>query len=218
MSQGKLFMVNMHIDTSDIRRRLGALERKANLVMAHAANGGVPVAVKFLKKEAAERYRLLQRDVTKTVSIKKALRGHPYAVITSRGEHIGLEKFTVTPFRPLRFTTRKNRSPHVYKAAVMKGQGLKPLNGNPKPFVAVLKNGHKGVFVRKDVSRHNKGEYRRGTGKEKYSNFIKSVQAPAIPQMLKNEDILEIVNRETNEAMVKCVGKEIDAILEKTGK
>ncbi len=77
-------MVNMHIDTSDIRRRLGALERKANLVMAHAANGGVPVAVKFLKKEAAERYRLLQRDVTKTVSIKKALRGHPVEMDVAR--------------------------------------------------------------------------------------------------------------------------------------
>lgn len=218
MPGGSLFVADMRIDISYARNKLGALERKAGLVMAHAANRGVSVAVKFLTKEAAERYRLIREDVTKTVSIKKALRGHPYAVITSKGEHIGLEKFTVTPFRPLRFTTRKKRSPHVYKAAVMKGQGLKPLNGNPKPFVAVLKNGHKGVFVRKDVSRHNKGEYRRGIGKEKYSNFIKSVQAPAIPQMLKNEDILEIVNRETNEAMVKRVGKEIDAILEKTGK
>lgn len=204
------------MNTRQIESMLGDLSRKAGLVMSRASNRAAITARQSFWDGTKERYRVTKADVIGSIRIKKAFKNHPYATLISSGTHRGLEKFKVSPFRPLKFTKRRKRSPHVYKAAVMKNQGLKPLDGNPKPFVAVLSNGHKGVFVRKDVSRLNKGKYRHRRGKEKYRNFIKSVQGPAIPQILKNKDILETVINNANDTMVKRVEHEIDIILNKT--
>lgn len=215
------FRMSISIDSSEVEKMLGDLSKKANIVMARASNRAATTAATSLKKEAAARYRIIQKDVAKTIHRKNATKERPYATITSIGKHIGLEYFTVSPFRVLSFKGskgKKRRNPKIYKAAVYKNQGLKLLNGNPKPFVAVLNNGHIGVFVRKDVSRNNKGKYRRGKRKEKYRNFIKSVQGPAIPQILKNKDIVSATMEATNDTMNKRIKHEVGQILERAQK
>ena len=117
---------------------------------------------------------------------------------SSAGGGIELSKYKVSPKTPVRYRG-KSRSPRVYKAGVKKDGGIKPLDGDPKSFVAVMKSGHVGVFTRKN-------------GK---SLPIKQLYGPSVPQIVKNEDIMSKINKEASETLQKRIDAEINNILRK---
>ena len=150
----------------DIERRLGNMKKNAPLVLSRAINRAVSNVKKNMGKETS--------SLKKTVNITKATKSKLKAAAISQGSGIALSKFKVNPGTPGKYRGT-SRSPKVYRAGVKKSGGVKPLDGNPKSFIAVMKSGHVGVFSRLG-----------GEGLP-----IKQLYGPSVPQMVKNENIME---------------------------
>lgn len=174
------------------------MKKDAPLVVSRAINRAIQNVKKNMGKETSARYFISSGDVKKTVNVTKASKSNLKAAAISQGGGIALSIFKVNPGTPVRYRG-KSRSPKVYKAGVKKSGGVKPLNGDPKSFVAVMKSGHKGVFTR--IS---------GDGLP-----IKQNYGPSVPQMVKNEDIMKIINKDANETLKKRIDAEVSNILRK---
>lgn len=214
--------LNIQPDTEEVEAALGTLARKANAVMSRASNRTVGTVKKTMQKEASSRYRIKSGDVGRTIRTHRATVSRPYASIKSYGEHIGLEKFIVSPNRPVQVMKGNKRTPRVYKAAVRKSQSLVPLAGDRKPFVAIMKNGHQGVFRRKTGT--ETGKRRRfklstfNKRKKRKDNQITGVYGPSVPQMIKNTEVMQIINQNAAEMMQQRLKHEIDFELKKAKK
>lgn len=209
------------VDEVAIREKLGELAHKSDVVMRRAANRALTTANKTVKKETAKRYRIKQSDVNKTLTLHRASGSALYASVVSKGRHENLAQFKVSPLRRPRRKKRGGYTPNVYKAAVEKGGGLKKLDGKVKPFVATMPNGFTGVFQRK-VAKQKKGlaglfakvvKWRRKRSGKRTDNQIEAVQAPAVPQIIKNDAVMVVVTKEANEMMLKRAEHEIERIL-----
>lgn len=185
-------------NVDEIEKRLGNFKSKAPLVLSRAINRSIQNVKKNMGKETSQRYYISSSDVKKTVRVVKATKGSLKAAAISSGEGIALSKFKVSPNTPVRYRGA-SRSPKVYRAGVKKSGGVKPLDGNPKSFVAVMKSGHTGVFTRK-------------TGD---SLPIRQLFGPSVPQIVKNEDIMSKINTEASETLQKRIDAEINNILRK---
>lgn len=184
--------------TAEIQKRLGAFKSKTPLVLSRAINRAIQNVKKNMGKETSALYYISSGDVKKTVNIVKATKGSLKAAAISSGGGIALSKFKVSPGTPVRYRGSK-RTPNMYRAGVKKAGGMKPLDGDPKSFVAIMKSGHVGVFTR--TSGH--------------SLPIKQLYGPSVPQIVKNEDIMSKINKEANETLQKRIDAEINNILRK---
>lgn len=182
----------------EIEKRLGNFKSQTPLVLSRAINRAIQNVKKNMGKETSQLYYISSSDVKKTVKVTKASKGSLKAAAISSGAGIELTKYKVSPKTPVRYRGA-SRSPRVYKAGVKKSGGLKPLDGDPKSFVAVMKSGHVGVFTRKG-------------GK---SLPIKQLYGPSVPQIVKNEDIMTKINKEASETLQKRIDAEINNILRK---
>lgn len=185
-------------NVEEIQRRLGNFKAKTPLVLSRAINRAISNVKKNMGKETSALYFISSSDVKNTVRIVKSSKSSLKAAAISSGGGIALSKFKVSPKTPVRFRG-KSRSPSVYRAGVKKDGGVKPLDGNPKAFVAVMKSGHVGVMERK-------------TGK---SLPIKQLYGPSVPQIVKNEKIMTKINKEASETLEKRIDAEINNILRK---
>lgn len=182
----------------EVEGRLGKLKSKSPDVIARAINRAANNARKNMVKETSDRYFIKGADVRNTISIAKASKSRLKAAIISNGPGIALSKFKVNPGTPVRYRG-KSRSPKVYKAGVEKSGGVKPLDGDPKAFIAIMRSGHKGVFTRTT----------------EHSLPIKQLYGPSVPQMLKNEKIMQAVNEDVNRTLQKRIDAEINNVLRK---
>lgn len=182
----------------DVEKRLGNLKSKAPLVVARAINRATTNVKKNMAKETSGKYFVSSGDVKKTITVTKATKSNLKAAVISNGTGIALSKFKVSPGTPVRYRG-KNRSPKVYKAGVEKAGGVKPLDGDPKSFITIMKSGHKGVFTRT-------------SGR---SLPIKQLYGPSVPQMIKNEKIMKAINDDANETLQKRIDAEIANLLRK---
>ncbi|MCI8993165.1 MAG: hypothetical protein HFG80_10685 [Eubacterium sp.] len=184
---------------NDIKKRLGKLEGKAPAVLRNAINRAAQKAKTETKQEVASRYIILQKDVAETIRVTKASTSKLSAKLTSVGSPRALTKFKVSPKRIVTRTKRGKPSPAVYKAQVMKAGELKPLSGDPKAFFATMKSGHKGIMERVSSRRLP----------------IKELYGPAIPSMVKNEEVLEKIKKEAAETLEKRIEAEVNNILQR---
>lgn len=185
----------------DIESRLGELKSKSPQVVSRAINRAAINARKNIAKETTARYYIKSEDVKETMSTVKSSKSRLQAAVISKGQRIALSKFKVNPGTPVQYRG-KSSSPKVYKAGVEKAGGLKPLNGDPKAFVAIISsngNEYKGVFAR--TSKHN------------YP--IEQLYGPAVPQMIKNEKIMKVVSDDVNRTLQKRIDAEINNVLRK---
>ena len=151
----------------DVEKRLGNMKKNAPTVVSRAINRAIQNVKKNMGKETSERYFITSGEVKKTVNVTKATKSRLQAAAISQGAGIALSKFKVNPKTPVRYRGA-SRSPKVYRAGVKKAGGVKPLDGNPKSFVAVMKSGHVGVFSRTSAK----------------SLPIKQLYGPSVPQMV----------------------------------
>ena len=200
------FNLSLDSNADDVAGRLGSLSRKASLVMSRAINRTTGHVKTRMKEEAVKRYHVKAQKVSGTISVsKKATAGSPSARILSIGQHPNLISFDVSPKRAVRTLKSGKRSPGVYLASVEKDSGRKPLAGRNKPFIMEPKNGGIAVFRRMTEAE-----------KSKHSNSktgLIGVGGPAIPQMIKNKDIMNKVSEGANEMMAKRLDHEIKRIL-----
>ena len=174
-------MLQVSIDSNidEIEKKLSEITDRSRLVMMRAMNRTARNIATTTKREVASRYFVKQKQVADTLKISKASKSNLEVAVVSKGEKLELEKFKVSPREPV-----KERTPKVYKAAVKKAGGLKPLYGErvsgkqSKPFFATTKKGTQGIFFR-------------SRGK---AYPIKQVMGPAIPQIIDNKEIMENMN------------------------
>ena len=196
--------MSLDSNAKEVTRRLGDLGRKASLVMSRAVNRTSGHVKTRMKEEAVKRYHVKAQKVARTISVpKKATVANPSAKVTSIGSHPNLISFKVSPNKAVRTLKSGKRSPELYFASVKKDSGQMPLAGNPKPFVMEPRNG--GIAVFRRLAKHEKSKSKHG---------IMGVGGPAIPQMIKNKDIMNVVNEDANKMMAKRLDHEIKRLLE----
>ena len=184
-------------DTREIleaQRRLSNLGEKANLILSRAVNRSLSNVSKNMKSQVVKRYRVKSERVGRTIKIvRRASVSKPTAQIRSVGRHITLTSFHMTPGRIPRKIKSGKYSPLMYKAAVKKGQGLQRLSGNPKPFIQRVNSGN--VISVRRIS--------------PYSRSLEAVYGPSVPQMIKNQEILDIIAHEAETMTSKRINHEI---------
>lgn len=196
--------VTIETNTDEIVERLSEITEKSKLVMMRSMNRVASTVSTSVKKEVSARYFISQKKVAETLHIEKSTTSNLVASVVSKGSKLGLEKFKVSPLRPVKLSKNGKRTPRVYKAAIKKSGGLKPLTGknivgrNNKPFVAIMQNGHTGVFFRETW--------------EAYP--IKSIMGPAVPQLAGKKEIMEVVNKKANETLQKRIEHELSRVMQ----
>ncbi len=182
----------------EVQQRLGALGGKAPSVIANAINRTTTNIKKTMAQETAQRYNIASGEVKKTVTISRATRANLQGAAISKASPIALSKFKVSPDRKVTYSNGRP-SPKVYKVSVEKGPASKPLDADPKAFIAVMKSGHKGLFRRLSGARFP----------------IRQFFGPSVPQMIRNEGSLERIRQEAESTLQKRIDAEIENILRK---
>ncbi|MCM1058319.1 MAG: hypothetical protein NC517_12040 [Firmicutes bacterium] len=192
------------IDEAEVKRRLGLLADKSGLVISRAANRSYITGKNAIAKAARQDYLITQRDVNnpKALKITKARPTEPTVTLGYTGNHRNLylwnNKKAVSSNKIIHWSHGKPNV-KVYRAAVARGHAKIKLLGDNKPFIQkVKKDDFVGLFRRESRKRDSR---------------LVSVQAPAIPQILKNEDVMEQFRRAAGPMMEKRLEHEIDAVL-----
>lgn len=184
----------------EIEQRLGQFKSKTPLVVSRAINRAVANIRKNMGKEASAKYFISSGTVRETMRSVNANKGNLSGAVILRGSPIALSKFKVSPNRAVRHAKKGRYSPKAYKSGVERDGGLKPLAGEPKAFLAVMKStGHVGVMERK--------------GEKRFP--IRQLYGPSVPQMAKNKDIMANINREAGKTLEKRINAEVANILRK---
>ncbi|MCM1045633.1 MAG: hypothetical protein NC417_08995 [Candidatus Gastranaerophilales bacterium] len=186
---------------------MGKLSDQSGKVIARAANRAYTKGKNAVAKEAENDYLVVKNDVNndKTLKITKATYAKPTAILRYTGKHRNLylwdNKNAVSPNQTIRWSHGK---PNVeaYEAAVTRGHAKVKLRGANKAFLQKVRSGENGEFV---------GLFRRKTSAR--GSKLVGVSAPAIPQILKNERILEQFRRSAGPMLEKRLEHEIEAVL-----
>lgn len=202
MSTNRLLDIDMTYDSKDMRNiqnRLGSLGGRANTVMSQAANRAAAKANTVLKQQASKEFFVTQKRVASVTYIRRATTASPTASLMAKDTHDNLYKFKVTPAKIARPKGGGGKKPpKVYYSQVRKSGGRKALSRAPKPFVAQMKNGHIGLFQRKS---------------DKSKAALKGLYGPAIPQLLKKKEIMDKVEEEATQVLLKRIDHEINRVL-----
>lgn len=189
-------------DIKSIRQRLGQFEDKAPNVLSRAINRTVTSIKTEIKREASKRYAVTQQTIGETLNARRASPKDLKGYVKSTGAVIPLGKFRVTPQKTVSYEDGEPNPSH-YSAAVLKRGALKALKHSPKAFVAVMPNGHGGVYER--------------TGKKSRVNPQKEVIAqrfgPSVPHMIKNKVVIDSIQNKAESTLQKRIDAEINYIL-----
>lgn len=202
------------VSEEEVRKRLGTLANKSGKVMARAANRAYKTGKTAIAKETARRYLIRQKDINdkNVLKEKPATEKNPTATLVYTGGHRNLYLWNnnkaVSPNKIIHWSHGKPNV-NVYSAAVMKGHGKIKLYGdaNNKPFIQRVRKGEKSEFV---------GLFQR-RNEDRKSQLV-SVQAPAIPQILKNAGVMEQFERSAGPMFQKRLEHEIERVLKGAGK
>lgn len=221
MKYNKTF-IDITTNVDEIEQRLSEITDKSKLVMMRAMNRTASTIATTEKREVSARYFISQKKVADTLRIEKASTGNLSARVVSKGERMDLAKFKVSPLRPVKVTKGGKRSPGVYKAAVRRDQGLKPLTGVDvggrinKPFVAIMKNtknDHMGVFYRGERKEKKRRNARR-KGVHSPKEALKSIMGPSVPDVAGSKAVMEVVTKKANETLQKRIEHELSRVMQ----
>lgn len=199
-------MIQADIDVEgieELEKRLGKLRSKAPIALRNALNEAAATAKTEAKRGIADHYEIAQKNVKDTLRTKKATISKLSAQLTSRGSQIALSKFKVSPThtvkRGKRGKLKGKNDPEVYKVSVEKSTGLKELSGSPKAFLAKMGSGHIGVMERISSRRLP----------------LKQLYGPSAPSMMKNETVIERIQKGAAETMKERLDHHVAQILAK---
>ena len=209
-------------DITAIKRELGLFQNKAPTVLSRVINRTVDNIKTNMKRQAAQRYNITQKNVGATLNDNKANPKELSGYVESKGAKIPLIKFKVSPNRIMHYKSGRP-SPNFYSVAVIKSGVKKPLDKNPKAFIAIMKNGHKGVYKRTgrwDSERNfeRTREAKRSKNEKahsKHNEIIQELVGLSVPQMIGSEAIINSIMMEAGSTIEKRIDAEINYILSK---
>lgn len=180
-------MIRVEVDKHDLKNvqeRLGALEKKAPIVVSRALNKTATSARQQLATQTKKVYTY-KKSVRGQMEIRKASAGNLSAQILSNGKPHNLTSFTHSSGK------RKGAS-----AAQLKGSGKKNLIG-PRGIKA-WKTGSRGGAG---------GGLLQRTGKKRYP--LKFLNGTSTPKMIENEKVYGAIEPEIREKLHKHIDNQI---------
>lgn len=203
-------MIIQNIDVTNlnqVKSRLGSLKDKAPVAMYRAINDSVAKTKTETKRAISKRYHIKQKDVKDNIYPFKASKSNLKGAIVTRGEKISLYKFKI-------------KEGTTSSAAVLRQNSPKPLEHDPKAFIATMKNSdeseHTAFFERKGLykKKRKKMEYGKKRKVNKHNEQIRQLFGPAIPQMMGRVETMEGIKVAANETLRKRLEHYINYFLE----
>lgn len=166
--------------TNELKKKLKKLGDKAPTAMYRAINDAAAKARTEMDRKIREEYTVKKKLILPSLKIDKANSQKLKATVHSEGSAIQLSEFKTNPTKP----SPKRKKP--ISVSVKKSGGKKSLSGNPKAFIATIK-GDKIVAERTSTKR----------------GPLKGLFGPAVPSMIKNEDVIVDVKNETEKRLAE---------------
>lgn len=204
MSQDYLYVDIKGIE--GLKKKLKRLGDKAPTAMCKALNAAASKAKQDMGKETAARYHIGSKKVKDTVRITKASRGNLKAALVSKGEALKLKEYKLKSGRRIR-------------AAVLKGP-TRPIESDPKAFMATMKSGHTAPFRRREPG-EKRADVRdtREPGKKqrlnKHNISIQEFYGPSVPSIIKNEGTIRVIQKNAKDKLAEIIDKEVAKALQK---
>lgn len=213
-------MIDVEIDIDEaqieaLKKRLGNLKDKAPDALRLAVNRAASSTRAKMGQETAKRYNIDSKTVKGTAFVKKASKSSMKAFVISRGGPVGIENYSFKMGDP----------PTV---AVKKEGGQKPLDGNPRAFMATVTaamigqqgGAHTGLMQRYALGTEKaRKRSTRKPGKASEVNMhnvkIHRYYGPAVPSIVKNEETMDALKQNAMEMLEKRIDAEVKRILEK---
>lgn len=168
---------------SALNKEFGALGKdKRNLAVARAINHTIAKANTQVSREITTKYNIPAKYVKKALSVYKADRLTLTGIIKAKGKPLPLIAF--------RANQRKDG------VSVITPDGRKLI---PGVFIATMKSGHKGVFVRGKYSGGNIARRKHRTRQRGNDLGITEMVGVSIPKALSNKIIIKNLSRSINE-------------------
>lgn len=142
-----------------------------------------------LAREAAHDYFVKIGDVKSSIKLTKAKNANLTAFISSAGRPIPLIKFRVTPIK-VQYKGRRNRKIKVRVRRDSSGARM------DRAFVAFM-GSTMNVFERK--------------GKKRFP--VKKLYGPAVPQMLRSEDVMDKVTKKAQDDLNSEITRQLNRLL-----
>lgn len=189
---------------TEIQLRLKELKDRAPQALYRAINDAVSKTFTEEKRAAAGKYNIAQKNVAPTLRKVKASRSRLKGGVISTGERISLYDFKHSAGNPI-------------KVSVKKGGSSKSLDGDPKAFIAEMKNGHIGIFERKRDYKKKIKKRKLGVkeGINRHNVRIKQLNSLSVPQMLKDEKLMGQVEDKARDVLMERLEHHIEYILRK---
>ena len=197
-------MIQILVNELHVADNLGSLARRTNVVIARAANVGMRKAAVSIQNETYRRNALRKKDIRDILKRDRASYTHPVATLTYTDGFKNLSiwseghgRSVVKPFVP---HVGYSLEPENYFAHVKRRGGDKALRGgDPIPFVQIAKNSKNiSLFTRMGQSRYP----------------IRGVAAPAIPQVIKEDDVEQKVRKVAFDATQKELMRQVKLQIE----
>lgn len=186
--------VNVTIDQAELYRAYKSLQHIPGAfpqAVAMAENRALETIRTEATQETAKKYFVKSGEVRKTFKPKKASAGNLYGAMISRGSRKNISKYQITPKSPQ--SGRKKG----FKGAVKRDGGLKSLPQGT--FMLNTPNAGPVLFVRV------------ASGKS-WAN-IEHITSPSIPQIVKNDETVEVVEKRATEVFKKRLDHEVMRML-----
>lgn len=198
-----MISVTITVSEEEVRKRLGNLANKSGTVIARAANRSITTGKKAIKQETAKVYNTRQKDVETILHVDKATAAAPMVRMTFKDSHKNLYVFgkssVLSPRHPVRSSSPYNPDPRHVAAKVINAHGREALAGTPKPFVQIAAES-RNIALFQRVSNDSRAP-------------IRGVAAPAMPQIIKNDDVVARFNRDAYSMFTKRLNHEIEQVL-----
>lgn len=186
------------IDTKQIERlaiELKDFEGEVAAATASALNRTIDYTITQVGRIVPKEYAIKASEVKASFKggIKRPSSNSLEASITSTGHTLSLAHFPHSPMAP----PAKKRK-YAVKATIKRAGGRKPINTDPKPFVATT--------GAKSADKVQFNIFRRLGEKRLPITVIRTL---SVPQMITNEKVAEAIQKAANEKMVERLEHEI---------
>ncbi len=182
-------MIEIKIDTKELERvekMLSNVPQGMEKATSSAINRTLQMTRTSATRKVRETYDIKAKDVRGTIKMNRAGKSNLQGAMISRGGAIPLMKFKINPSKP----NPKRRKP-VFASVKRSGGNIK------SAFVAEMDSGHTGVFER--------------VGKARFP--IRELYGPSSPQMIGEETIIEEIQEEAQDIMIKRLSHEAVRLL-----
>lgn len=191
-----------------VQQCLGDLRRKAPNALRNAVNQTARKYRKVVHSKVKEKYSPTDPDVIEDIRKVSNFMQMRNAKNTDLTAILSMHAKVITPFEfhvsSKKVTNEEKPRPKFYSAKVLSSSGMKPLNGNPKPFVVRFSNKHKAMVVRtpgKRMQEHPEKEAMRALYSPNKVNMANAVGAK------------ELANEVVRDELTALIETQIDKIL-----